>query len=184
MASEKLRAAIIGSGNIGTDLMIKIMRHSRHLEMAAMVGIDPDSDGLARAAPLGVATTHEGAEGLTRLPVFDQIDFVFDATSAGAHVKNDALLRALRPSIRVIDLTPAAIGPYCVPVVNIDAHIDAPNVNMVTCGGQATIPRGRRGVACGEGSLRGDRRLDQQQVGGPRHAREHRRVHRNDCEGD
>ncbi|MEX3638685.1 acetaldehyde dehydrogenase (acetylating) [Paraburkholderia sp. BR14320] len=140
MASEKLRAAIIGSGNIGTDLMIKIMRNGRHLEMAAMVGIDPNSDGLARAARLGVATTHEGVEGLTRLPVFEDIDFVFDATSAGAHVKNDAFLRARKPGIRLIDLTPAAIGPYCVPVVNLDAHIDAPNVNMVTCGGQATIP--------------------------------------------
>jgi acetaldehyde dehydrogenase len=140
MASEKLKAAIIGSGNIGTDLMIKVLRHGRHLEMAAMVGIDANSDGLARAARLGVATTHEGVEGLTRLPVFDQIDFVFDATSAGAHVRNEALLRTLKPSIRMIDLTPAAIGPYCVPVVNLDAHIDAPNVNMVTCGGQATIP--------------------------------------------
>ncbi|CAG9178251.1 Acetaldehyde dehydrogenase [Cupriavidus laharis] len=140
MASEKLKAAIIGSGNIGTDLMIKILRNSRHLEMAAMVGIDPASDGLARAARLGVATTHEGAEGLTRLPVFDDIDFVFDATSAGAHIKNDALLRKLKPGLRMIDLTPAAIGPYCVPVVNLDAHLDAPNVNMVTCGGQATIP--------------------------------------------
>ncbi|MBB5421031.1 acetaldehyde dehydrogenase (acetylating) [Paraburkholderia atlantica] len=140
MASEKLKAAIIGSGNIGTDLLIKILRHGKHLEVAAMVGIDPNSDGLARAARLGVATTHEGVEGLTRLPVFEDIDFVFDATSAGAHVKNDALLRKLKPSIRVIDLTPAAIGPYCVPVVNLDTHIDAPNVNMVTCGGQATIP--------------------------------------------
>jgi acetaldehyde dehydrogenase len=116
------------------------MRNSQHLEMAAMVGIDPNSDGLARAARLGVATTHEGVVGLTRLPVFNDIDFVFDATSAGAHVKNDALLRTFKRSIRVIDLTPAAIGPYCVPVVNLDAHIDAPNVNMVTCGGQATIP--------------------------------------------
>ena len=140
MASQKLKAAIIGSGNIGTDLMIKILRNSQHLEMAAMVGIDPASDGLARAARLGVATTHEGAEGLTRLPVFDDIDFVFDATSAGAHIKNDALLRKLKPGLRMIDLTPAAIGPYCVPVVNLDAHLDAPNVNMVTCGGQATIP--------------------------------------------
>jgi acetaldehyde dehydrogenase len=136
----KLKAAIIGSGNIGTDLMIKIMRHGEYLEMAAMVGIDPNSDGLARAARLGVATTHEGAEGLARLPVFADIDFIFDATSAGAHVMNDALLRALKPTIRIIDLTPAAIGPYCVPVVNLDDQIDAPNVNMVTCGGQATIP--------------------------------------------
>ncbi len=140
MTSEKLKVAIIGSGNIGTDLMIKIMRHSKHLEMAAMVGIDAASDGLARAARLGVATTHEGVEGLTRLPVFNDIDFVFDATSAGAHVKNDAFLRALKPGIRLIDLTPAAIGPYCVPVVNLDDHLDARNVNMVTCGGQATIP--------------------------------------------
>ncbi|WP_455286894.1 acetaldehyde dehydrogenase (acetylating) [Cupriavidus necator] len=138
--TRKLKAAIIGSGNIGTDLMIKILRHGRHVEMGAMVGIDPASDGLARAARMGVATTHEGVQGLTRLPVFDDIDLVFDATSAGAHVKNDAFLRGLRPSIRMIDLTPAAIGPYCIPVVNGAAHLDAPNVNMVTCGGQATIP--------------------------------------------
>ena len=138
--NPKRKAAIIGSGNIGTDLMIKIMRRSEHLEVAAMVGIDPASDGLARAARLGVATTHEGVQGLIGLPVFDEIDFVFDATSAGAHVKNDAFLRERKPGIRMIDLTPAAIGPYCVPVVNIDAHLDALNVNMVTCGGQATIP--------------------------------------------
>ncbi|MBP0625472.1 acetaldehyde dehydrogenase (acetylating) [Cupriavidus consociatus] len=138
--TRKLKAAIIGSGNIGTDLMIKILRHGRHVEMGAMVGIDPASDGLARAARMGVATTHEGVEGLARLPVFGDIDIVFDATSAGAHVKNDAFLRALRPALRMVDLTPAAIGPYCIPVVNGAAHLDAPNVNMVTCGGQATIP--------------------------------------------
>lgn len=138
--TRKFKAAIIGSGNIGTDLMIKIMRHGRHIEIAAMAGIDPASDGLARAARLGVATTHEGAGGLARLPVFEDIDFVFDATSAGAHVQNDALLRARKPAIRLIDLTPAAIGPYCVPVVNGGQHLDALNVNMVTCGGQATIP--------------------------------------------
>ncbi|WP_109477568.1 acetaldehyde dehydrogenase (acetylating) [Paraburkholderia sp. C35] len=136
----KLKAAIIGSGNIGTDLMIKIMRNSEFIEMAAMVGIDPNSDGLARAARLGIATTHEGVAGLANLPIFEDIDIVFDATSAGAHVKNDAFLREKKPSIRMVDLTPAAIGPYCVPVVNLEAHIDAPNVNMVTCGGQATIP--------------------------------------------
>ncbi|MEX3967844.1 acetaldehyde dehydrogenase (acetylating) [Paraburkholderia sp. EG286B] len=140
MASAKLKAAIIGSGNIGTDLMIKIMRHGKHLEMGAMVGIDPNSDGLARAARLGVATTHEGVQGLVNLPVFKDIDVVFDATSAGAHIRNDAFLRQPKPGIRVIDLTPAAIGPYCVPVVNLDAQLAAPNVNMVTCGGQATIP--------------------------------------------
>ena len=138
--STKRKVAIIGSGNIGTDLMIKIMRHGRHLEMAAMVGIDPNSDGLARAARLGVATTHEGVEGLARLPVFQDIDFVFDATSAGAHVKNDAFLRRHKPGLRLIDLTPAAIGPYCVPVVNLEQHLGQLNVNMVTCGGQATIP--------------------------------------------
>jgi acetaldehyde dehydrogenase len=137
---RKLKVAIIGSGNIGTDLMIKIMRNAKHLEMGAMVGIDPASDGLARAARLGVATTHEGIEGLVRLPVFEEIDFVFDATSATAHVSNDALLRLHNPGIRMIDLTPAAIGPYCVPVVNLDNHLDQSNVNMVTCGGQATIP--------------------------------------------
>ncbi len=138
--SQEIKAAIIGSGNIGTDLMIKMLRHGRHVECAAMVGIDPASDGLARAARLGVAVTHEGVEGLTRLPVFADIDIVFDATSASAHVKNDAFLRSLKPGIRMVDLTPAAIGPYCIPVVNGEQHLDAPNVNMVTCGGQATIP--------------------------------------------
>ncbi len=138
--SNKRKVAIIGSGNIGTDLMIKVLRNAQHLEMAAMVGIDPASDGLARASRMGVATTHEGVEGLTRLPIFDEIDFVFDATSAGAHVKNDAFLRGHKPGLRVIDLTPAAIGPYCVPVVNLEQHLQALNVNMVTCGGQATIP--------------------------------------------
>ncbi len=137
---KKLKAAIVGSGNIGTDLMIKILRHGVHVEMAAMVGIDPGSDGLARAERLGIATTSDGVEGLLRLPVFQDIDIVFDATSAAAHVKNDTMLRRAKPGIRVIDLTPAAIGPYCIPVVNGDEHLDAPNVNMVTCGGQATIP--------------------------------------------
>lgn len=138
--NKKLKVAIVGSGNIGTDLMIKVMRNAKYLEMGAMVGIDANSDGLARAARLGVATTHEGVEGLTRLPVFADIDFVFDATSAGAHVKNDAFLRSIKPSIRLIDLTPAAIGPYCVPVVNLEQNLAQLNVNMVTCGGQATIP--------------------------------------------
>jgi acetaldehyde dehydrogenase len=138
--NRKLKAAIIGSGNIGTDLMIKIMRQGRHIEMGAMVGIDPASDGLARAARMGVATTSDGAPGLAALPVFADIDIVFDATSAAAHVKNDAFLRKCKPGIRLIDLTPAAVGPYCVPVVNGDDHLEATNVNMVTCGGQATIP--------------------------------------------
>ena len=140
MTQKKLKAAIIGSGNIGTDLMIKILRHGQHIEMGAMVGIDAASDGLARAARMGVATTHEGVAGLTRMPQFADIDVVFDATSASAHVQNDAFLRGLKPGIRLIDLTPAAIGPYCIPVVNGEDHLDALNVNMVTCGGQATIP--------------------------------------------
>jgi acetaldehyde dehydrogenase len=136
----KLKAAIVGSGNIGTDLMIKILRNGKYIEVGAMVGIDPASDGLARAARMGVATTHEGVEGLAQMPIFKDIDIVFDATSASAQIRNDAYLRSLKPGIRMIDLTPAAIGPYCVPVVNGDAHLDALNVNMVTCGGQATIP--------------------------------------------
>lgn len=140
MTQKKLRAAIVGSGNIGTDLMIKIMRHGRHIEMGAMVGIDPASDGLARAARMGVSTTHEGVEGLTRMAEFQDIDVVFDATSAAAHVANDAYLRNIKPEILCIDLTPAAIGPYCIPVVNGVQHLDAKNINMVTCGGQATIP--------------------------------------------
>ncbi|HAU80144.1 MAG TPA: acetaldehyde dehydrogenase (acetylating) [Stenotrophomonas sp.] len=135
-----LKVAIIGPGNIGTDLMIKVMRNGRHLEMGALVGIDPASDGLARAARLGVPTIATGVEGLIASEVFADIDIVFDATSASAHVRNDALLRQARPSIRVIDLTPAAIGPYCVPTVNLEANLAALNVNMVTCGGQATIP--------------------------------------------
>lgn len=134
----KTKVAIIGSGNIGTDLMIKVMRLSERLEMGAFVGIDPDSDGLKRAARLGVPTTAQGLEGLTLLPNFNDIEIVFDATSAGAHKHHDALLRA--HGKRIIDLTPAAIGPYTIPPVNGEAHLDAVNVNMVTCGGQATIP--------------------------------------------
>jgi acetaldehyde dehydrogenase len=135
---SKTKVAIIGSGNIGTDLMIKVMRASQHLEMGAMVGIDPDSDGLARAKRFGFATTHEGVEGLINLPNFDEIGIVFDATSAKSHLYNASKLTPLGK--RLIDLTPAAIGPYVIPAVNLEDHIDAPNINMVTCGGQATIP--------------------------------------------
>lgn len=137
-SSNRTKVAIIGSGNIGTDLMIKVMRHSRNLELAAMVGIDPASDGLARAAAMDVATTHEGVEGLIGLPNFDEIEIVFDATSAKAHEVNHARLAPLGK--RLIDLTPAAIGPFVVPAVNFTDHLEAPDVNMVTCGGQATIP--------------------------------------------
>ena len=135
---SSIKVAIIGSGNIGTDLMFKVLRQSKVLKMGAMVGIDADSDGLQRAARLGVATTHEGVEGLTRLPVWPEIGIVFDATSAAAHPRNAEICRAAGKV--VIDLTPAAIGPYVIPVVNGDEHLDAPNLNMVTCGGQATIP--------------------------------------------
>ncbi len=130
--------AIIGSGNIGTDLMIKIHETSSVLRVAAMIGIDPDSDGLVRARSFGIATSHEGIEGLTKLPEWQEVEIVFDATSAGAHQKHNNVCQAAGK--RVVDLTPAAIGPYCIPVVNAEDHLDAPNVNMVTCGGQATIP--------------------------------------------
>ncbi len=134
----KIKAAVIGSGNIGTDLMIKIMRTSKVLEMDVMVGIDPASDGLQRARRMGVRTTDKGIEGLVAMPGFDQIGVVFDATSAYAHAKHTEVLRA--HGKQIIDLTPAAIGPYVVPVVNLDDNLVSDNVNMVTCGGQATIP--------------------------------------------
>jgi len=136
--SRKTKVAIIGSGNIGTDLMIKVLRISETLEMGAMVGIDPESDGLARAARLMVPTTAEGVDGLIAMDGFDEIDIVFDATSAGAHRANAARLAPYGK--KLVDLTPAAIGPYVVPPVNLDEHIGLDNVNMVTCGGQATIP--------------------------------------------
>ncbi len=134
----RTKVAIIGSGNIGTDLMIKVMRLSQVLEVGAMAGIDPASDGLARAERMGVATTAEGIDGLLAMPEFADVEIVFDATSAGAHMRNSELV--LAAGKRMIDLTPAAIGPYTIPPVNGDAHLDAANVNMVTCGGQATIP--------------------------------------------
>jgi acetaldehyde dehydrogenase len=138
MMARKIKVAIIGSGNIGTDLMIKIMRTSATLSVAAMVGIDRASDGLARAERLGVAVTYHGIEGLQQLPAWPEIGIVFDATSAGAHRRHSDICTAAGKV--VIDLTPAAIGPFVVPIVNGDDHLDALNVNMVTCGGQATIP--------------------------------------------
>jgi acetaldehyde dehydrogenase len=135
---KRTNVAVIGSGNIGTDLMIKILRTSQRLKITAMVGIDPASDGLERARRLGVATTAGGIDGFVAMPEFADVALVFDATSAGAHQRHDAVLRARGK--RIVDLTPAAIGPYVVPVVNLDEHLGAPNINMVTCGGQATIP--------------------------------------------
>ena len=134
----KIKAAIIGSGNIGTDLLIKSKRTSDTVEIVAMVGIDANSDGLARAKRMGLATTSEGIDGLTKLDEFADIDLVFDATSAGAHKRHNKILRA--SGKRILDLTPAAVGPYVVPPVNGHDHLDAPNLNMVTCGGQATVP--------------------------------------------
>ena len=136
--SNKIPVAIVGSGNIGTDLMFKIIRLSETLEVVAMVGVDPASDGLARAARLGIATTADGIDALPTLPGADAIQVVFDATSAAAHAHNYQVVREMRA--QMVDLTPAAIGPYVVPTVNLDEHLAADNVNMVTCGGQATIP--------------------------------------------
>lgn len=130
--------AIIGSGNIGTDLMIKILETSENLNLSAMVGIDPESDGLSRAAGLGVQITAEGLDGLCKMDVWKDIDIVFDATSAKAHAYHSKVVTEAGKVM--VDLTPAAIGPYVVPVVNGDANLDQSNVNMVTCGGQATIP--------------------------------------------
>ena len=136
---SKTKVAIIGSGNIGTDLMIKIMRLSEKLEMSVFVGIDPKSDGLARASRMGVTTCHTGIDGLLEMPEWKNIKIVFDATSAKAHLYNWGKIQAF-PDKKMIDLTPAAVGPYVVPPVNYDDNFDLPNVNMVTCGGQATIP--------------------------------------------
>jgi acetaldehyde/propanal dehydrogenase len=136
---KKIRCALIGPGNIGTDLLYKLKR-SPVLEPVWMVGIDPDSDGLKRAAEMGLKTTAEGVDGLLPHVEADGIQIAFDATSAYVHAENSRKLNAL--GVLMIDLTPAAIGAYCVPPVNLAAHVDsgAMNVNMVTCGGQATIP--------------------------------------------
>ena len=135
---NRIKVAVIGSGNIGTDLVIKLKRVARFLDIAVLVGIDPRSDGLARARRMGIATVDTGVRGLIEHPEFEHVGIVFDSTSAEAHVANE---QALRPfGKKLIDLTPAALGPYVVPAVNLAEHLDAPNINMVTCGGQATIP--------------------------------------------
>ncbi len=134
----KIKCAVIGSGNIGTDLFIKSRRVSEDVEIIAMCGVDPESDGLARAKRMGIATTAGGIDGLVALDEFADVQLVFDATSAGAHHHHDEVLRA--HGKRILDLTPAAIGPYVIPCVNLREHLDAPNINMVTCGGQATVP--------------------------------------------
>ena len=137
--SKKLKAAIIGPGNIGTDLVMKMLR-SEWIEPVWMVGIDPESDGLRRAREFGLKTTAEGVDGLLPHVIADDIRVAFDATSAYAHAENSRKLNEL--GVLMIDLTPAAIGPFCVPPVNLKEHVGKleMNVNMVTCGGQATIP--------------------------------------------
>ncbi len=136
---KKIKCAVIGPGNIGTDLLMKLQR-SAVLEPVWMVGIDPASDGLKRAQELGLKTTAEGVDGLLPHVAADGVQIAFDATSAYVHAENSRKLNAL--GVLMIDLTPAAIGPYCVPPVNLQAHVGQRemNVNMVTCGGQATVP--------------------------------------------
>jgi len=134
-ANNKVKVAILGSGNIGSDLMFKILREPGHMELALLTGIEPQSDGLARARSLGINTSHDGIQ-----PILDDpnIQIVFDATSAYAHVRHAKMLR--EAGRIAIDLTPAARGPYVIPPVNLNEHIDESNVNLITCGGQATIP--------------------------------------------
>jgi len=136
---KKIRCALIGPGNIGTDLLYKLLR-SEILEPVWMVGIDPESDGLVRARDKGLKTTHEGVDGLLDHIEEDDIRIAFDATSAYVHPETSRKL--VEKGVKVIDLTPAAIGPFCVPPVNLEEHLGKgeDNVNMVTCGGQATIP--------------------------------------------
>ncbi|MDB9859641.1 acetaldehyde dehydrogenase (acetylating) [Gammaproteobacteria bacterium] len=135
---EKTNCAIIGSGNIGTDLMLKIVNTSKSLNLIGVIGIDPESEGLAMASGMNIATSSSGLQGFMEMPEYSDTQIFFDATSAGAHKMHHDLIS--KDGKQMIDLTPAAIGPYCVPVVNLSEHLQAQNVNMVTCGGQATIP--------------------------------------------
>ena len=135
---KKTSCAIIGSGNIGTDLMLEIANTSKSLNLIGVIGIDPESEGLAMASTMNIATSSKGLQGFMEMPEYSDTQIFFDATSAGAHQMHHDLIS--KDGKQMIDLTPAAIGPYCVPVVNLSEHLQAQNVNMVTCGGQATIP--------------------------------------------
>lgn len=132
---KKVKVAILGSGNIGSDLMFKLLRQPGHMELVLLAGIDPESEGLARAKALGITTNDKGIEAVLDDP---DIKIVFDATSAYAHARHYRLLKEAGKI--AIDLTPAARGPYVVPPANLGEHLDQPNVNLITCGGQATIP--------------------------------------------
>ncbi|WP_273888521.1 acetaldehyde dehydrogenase (acetylating) [Rubrobacter naiadicus] len=133
--NEKVKVAIVGSGNIGTDLMYKLLKAPGHMELKMVAGIVPESEGLRRARELGIETTHEGIGPVLEDP---EIKIVFDATSAKAHVRHAKMLKEAKKT--AIDLTPAARGPYVVPVANLTEHLDKDNVNMLTCGAQATTP--------------------------------------------
>ena len=135
MSENRVNAAIIGPGNIGTDLMYKILKRSKFMNLRIMVGIYADSEGLKRARDLGIEASSEGIDALLR---DKSVKIAFEATTAAAHLKNAPLLD--RAGIRAIDLTPAAVGPYVCPIVNMDEHINRPNINLITCGAQATIP--------------------------------------------
>lgn len=135
MSENRVNAAIIGPGNIGTDLMYKILKRSKFMNLRIMVGIYADSEGLKRARDLGIEASSEGIDALLR---DKSVKIAFEATTAAAHLKNAPLLD--RAGIRAIDLTPAAVGPYVCPVVNMDEHINCPNINLITCGAQATVP--------------------------------------------
>ena len=177
--AAKVNAALVGSGNIGTDLLYKALR-SEWIRPVWMVGIDAKSEGLAMAREKGLKTTADGVDGLLPHIAADDIRIAFDATSAYVHAENARKLQSR--GVVVVDLTPAAIGPYCVPPVNLTEHVGKRemNVNMVSCGGQATIPMVAAVSRVQPVELRRDRRDRRLEIRRPRHAQEHRRVHPHD----